>query len=60
MDSILEGLKGLEGQEVRAPYTEQWGGYSYHDAVVMSVVTDKDGEANLENPQVNSPVYIFL
>ena len=52
-------VRGLEGAAVRAPYTEQWGGHTLHNAVVMSTSVSsaqcQDCTA-VEYPEVN----IFL
>ena len=31
---------------------ERWGGYSYHNAVVLNLVAE-DGQINFEKPQVS-------
>ena len=31
----------LEGEAVRAPFTEEWGGHTYHNGVVMSTECDE-------------------
>nr|XP_045581182.1 zinc finger CCCH-type with G patch domain-containing protein-like isoform X1 [Procambarus clarkii] len=47
-----EGLEELVGTQCRSPFTEKWGGHSYHNAIVLSVVTQEDGEADLDKPEV--------
>ncbi|KAK8748304.1 hypothetical protein OTU49_016063 [Cherax quadricarinatus] len=46
-----EGLEEMVGTQCRSPFTEKWGGHSYHNAIVLSIVT-QDGEADLHKPQV--------
>ncbi|CAL4191153.1 unnamed protein product, partial [Meganyctiphanes norvegica] len=49
---IVDELRNLEGSHCRAPFTENWGGHSYHNALVLSVVTDETGHVDLDNPQI--------
>lgn len=43
----------MVGTSCRSPFTEKWGGRSYHNAVILSIVTQEDGEADLDDPQVS-------
>ncbi|KAB7501857.1 Zinc finger CCCH-type with G patch domain-containing protein, partial [Armadillidium nasatum] len=52
MEKLNESLKTLEGQNVRVPFSERWGGFSYHNAVVLSVVEEENPTIAFENPQV--------
>lgn len=45
-------LEAMVGTSCRSPFTEKWGGRSYHNAVILTIVTQEDGEADLDDPQV--------
>lgn len=47
-----EDLEAMIGNHYRVPYTEKWGGLSYHNAIILNLVTQEGGEANLEDPEV--------
>lgn len=47
-----EELEAMVGNHYRAPFTEKWGGLSYHNVVILSLVTKEGGEINFENPEV--------
>ncbi|KAF2351551.1 Zinc finger CCCH-type [Trinorchestia longiramus] len=47
-----EEVRQLEGCYVCAPYTEEWGGHTYHNAVVMSVGDPDSGSLDLDTPEV--------
>lgn len=47
-----EALERLIGSQCRAPFTERWGGHTYHNAIILNVVTSEDGELDLDEPQV--------
>ncbi|KAK7073723.1 hypothetical protein SK128_023308 [Halocaridina rubra] len=47
-----EYLNGLEGTKCQSPFTERWGGHSYHNAVILSIEMQEDGEIDLNNPKV--------
>ncbi|KAK4302425.1 hypothetical protein Pmani_025486 [Petrolisthes manimaculis] len=47
-----EALERLVGSQCRAPFTERWGGHTYHNAVILNLVTSEDGEPDLDEPQV--------
>lgn len=46
-----EELEAMVGNHYRAPFTEKWGGLSYHNAVILSLVTKEGGEINLMEPE---------
>ena len=46
-----EYLISLEGTKCRSPFTEKWGGHSYHNAVVLNIERI-DGKMDLNNPKV--------
>lgn len=46
-----EELEAMVGNHYRAPFTEKWGGLSYHNAVILSLVTQKEGDVNLVDPE---------
>ncbi|XP_027215569.2 zinc finger CCCH-type with G patch domain-containing protein [Penaeus vannamei] len=45
-------LLAVEGTHCRAPFVEKWGGHTYHNAVVLSFVTQDDGDIDLNEPEV--------
>lgn len=47
-----EELEAMVGNHYRAPFTEKWGGLSYHNVVILSLVTEDEGNINLGNPEV--------
>ncbi|KAG7165590.1 Zinc finger CCCH-type with G patch domain-containing protein-like 2, partial [Homarus americanus] len=47
-----EELEAMVGTQCRSPFTEKWGGHSFHNAIILSMVTGEDGEADLHKPQV--------
>lgn len=49
----------MVGNHYRAPFTEKWGGLSYHNVVILSLVTKEGGEINFENPEARISVYFF-
>lgn len=53
MKELESSLKLLEGQNVRVSYKEKWGGYSYHNAIVMSIVPHEGNIVNYDDPQVS-------
>lgn len=49
---LVEDLRNLEGNHCRAPFTENWGGHSFHNSLVLSVVTDDSGHVDLDDPKI--------
>lgn len=47
-----EELEAMVGNHFRAPFTEKWGGLSYHNAVILSLVTKEGGDVSLVDPEV--------
>lgn len=47
-----EELEAMVGNHYRAPFTEKWGGLSYHNVVILSLVTRDGGNINLGKPEV--------
>lgn len=47
-----EELEAMVGNHYRAPFTEKWGGLSYHNVVILSLVTQDGGNINLGKPEV--------
>ncbi|XP_068208151.1 zinc finger CCCH-type with G patch domain-containing protein-like isoform X1 [Palaemon carinicauda] len=45
-------VEGLEGTKCRCPFVEKWGGHSYHNALVLSIVREEDGNIDLDCPKV--------
>ncbi|XP_076059089.1 zinc finger CCCH-type with G patch domain-containing protein-like [Oratosquilla oratoria] len=51
-EDIIKELLALEGTKCRAPFTEKWGGHTYHNGIILCVETDVDGNVDLEGPKV--------
>ena len=49
----------MVGNHYRAPFTEKWGGVSYHNVVILSLVTEEGGAVSLANPEVIIKVHLF-
>ncbi|XP_042875567.1 zinc finger CCCH-type with G patch domain-containing protein-like [Penaeus japonicus] len=47
-----EELLAVEGTHCRAPFIEKWGGHTYHNAVVLNIVTQDGGDVDLNEPEV--------
>lgn len=47
----------MVGNHYRAPFTEKWGGLSYHNVVILSLVTQDGGNINLGKPEVSIEVH---
>ncbi|XP_064078252.1 zinc finger CCCH-type with G patch domain-containing protein-like [Macrobrachium nipponense] len=45
-------IEGLEGTKCRCPFVEKWGGHSYHNALILSIVKEEDGNIDLDSPKV--------
>ena len=54
-----EELEAMVGNHYRAPFTEKWGGLSYHNAVILSLET-KEGQINLADPQARINIFSIM
>ena len=49
----------MEGKQIRVPYVEPWGGYTYHNAVVLSYVPIDVNIPGYDKPQVRKFIIYF-